>query len=79
MSEPAEKAVSDATIPRAIRWACVLALVALSLIVWPLFDGKPLPVVIGLSLGQMLGTFSLLLYLVSVVRDLRRKPKTKAE
>lgn len=52
--------------------ACVLALVALALIVWSIVDPRPMPVVISMSIAQGLGTLSLLVYLVVVIADLVR-------
>ena len=57
---------------RALRIACVCALVALGLIVWSLLDPRALPVVVAMSVGQVLGTLSLLVYVIVVVADLRR-------
>jgi hypothetical protein len=55
---------------RLVRIACVLALVALPLMVWSLFDPTVWPVLVALSVGQGLGTLSFALYLIAVVRDL---------
>jgi hypothetical protein len=52
--------------------ACVIALVALALIVWSIVDPRPVPVVISMSVAQGLGTLSLLVYLVVVLADLVR-------
>ncbi len=54
-----------------LRRACVLALLALALMAWSLFDPNPIPVVLAMSLGQLLGTLSFAAFLVVVVRDLR--------
>lgn len=56
---------------RIVRMACVLALVALPLMVWSLFDPTVWPVLLALSVGQGIGTFSFVLFLVVVARDLR--------
>ena len=52
------------------RIACWLGLVALALMVWSVLDPTVWPVLVALSLGQVLGTFSLLLYVIAVARDL---------
>jgi len=57
---------------RWLRAACVVALLALGLIVWSLVDSRAIAVVLAMSIGQALGTLSLALYLVVVVADLRR-------
>jgi hypothetical protein len=58
--------------PRLLRAACVLALVGLALMVWSILDPRPMPVILAMSVGQAIGTASLLLFLVVVVADLRR-------
>jgi hypothetical protein len=52
--------------------ACVMALVALAMIVWSIVDPRPIPVVAAMSVAQGLGTLSLLIYLFVVLADLRR-------
>jgi len=59
-----------------LRIACVLAIVALLLMSWSLFDPRPAPVLIALSLGQAIGTASFVVYLSIVAWDVRRKRKT---
>jgi hypothetical protein len=53
-----------------LRIACVLALVALPLMVWSLFDPTVWPVLIALSVGQAVGTLSFVIFLFAVARDL---------
>ena len=53
--------------------SCSSALLALALMVWSVLDPRPLPVVVAMSVGQAIGTLSLLLYLVVVSFDLRRR------
>ena len=55
-----------------LRIACVFGLVSLGLMVWSIFDPRPVPVVAAMSLGQVLGTLSLGTFLVVIVADLRR-------
>jgi hypothetical protein len=50
----------------------VLALAALALMVWSLLDPRPVPVIVAMSVGQVLGTLSFLAFLVVVATDLRR-------
>ena len=57
---------------RLLRFAAILALAALALMVWSILDPRPVPVLVAMSLGQALGTGSLLLYVAVVVADLRR-------
>ena len=64
--------MNTATFERVLRIACVFGLASLALMVWSLFDPRPLPVVAAMSLGQLLGTLSLAAFLVVVVADMRR-------
>lgn len=57
---------------RALRVASVIGLAALGLMVWSLLDARALPIVVAMSVGQVLGTFSLLIYVAVVIADLRR-------
>ena len=59
------------------RVACVLALVALPLMVWSVFDPRVWPVLVALSIGQGIGTLSFLLFLVVVARDLGVRKKLR--
>jgi hypothetical protein len=62
-----------------IRLSCVLGLVALALIVWSTLDPRPIPVILAMSVGQVLGTLSFAAFLIVVARDLRsaeRKRRT---
>jgi hypothetical protein len=60
-----------------LRVACVLALIALPLMVWSVFDPTVWPVLVALSAGQGLGTLSFALFLVVVARDLGVKKKLR--
>jgi hypothetical protein len=57
---------------RILRAACLLALLAIALMVWALLVPTPMPVMVAMSLGQAFGTLSLLAYLYVVVVDLLR-------
>jgi peptidoglycan/LPS O-acetylase OafA/YrhL len=54
-----------------IRFSCLLALAALVLIVWSMVDPHPIPVILAMSVGQVLGTLSFAAFLLVVARDLR--------
>lgn len=58
-----------------VRISCWLALAALPLMVWSVFDPRVWPVLVALSLGQALGTASFALFLYVVIRDLGVKKK----
>lgn len=60
-----------------LRLACVLALVALPLMVWSVFDPRVWPVLVALSVGQVVGTLSFALFVFVVARDLNVRRKMK--
>jgi hypothetical protein len=47
--------------------ACVLALIGLAGMTWSILDPRPIPVFIAMSVGQAIGTLSLLLFLIVLV------------
>jgi hypothetical protein len=59
---------------RILAAACALALLALALMAWSLLDPRPVPVILAMSLGQGLGTLSLIAFLTVVAADLKRAP-----
>lgn len=61
-----------------VNAACVLSLLALTLMVWSVLDPRPIPVMLAMSAGQALGTLSLFAVAVVVIRGLSREPRTKA-
>ena len=62
---------------RALVVASVCALVGLGLMVWGLLDPRPLPVLVGLTVGQAIGTGSFVLFLLVVAADLHVRRKLK--
>lgn len=62
---------------RLLRIAAVLTIVALALMVWSMADPTVWPLMIAMSVGQGLGTLSLVLYLFVVARDLRDHYRSK--
>jgi hypothetical protein len=58
---------------RILGAACSFALVALALMVWSLFDPRPIPVIVAMSVGQLLGTVSLLSFGYVVSADWRAR------
>jgi hypothetical protein len=58
---------------RVLVASCVCALFALALMTWQLFDPRVVPIIVAMSLGQILGTASLLGYLYVVVSDFRSR------
>lgn len=73
------KRLSSISSERILVIACVVALVALALIGWSMVDPRPIPVIMAMSVGQVLGTFSFAAFLVVVVRDLRLAQKNEAK
>lgn len=71
MRSQAKRTISK--IEQRARIACVASLAALGLIVWSLVHPKPLPVIVAMSVGQAIGTLSLLFFLGSIVLDLRSR------
>jgi len=60
------------TFPRLIAASCALGLAAIALMVWSVVDPRPLQVILAMSVGQVLGTLSLAIFVFVVVADLRR-------
>jgi uncharacterized membrane protein YbhN (UPF0104 family) len=61
---------------RADRWlvvACVCALAALALMTWQIFDPTVWPVMVAMSLGQVLGTASFAAFGYVVFADFRAR------
>ncbi len=54
-----------------LRIACVMAFVGLAFMMWSLIDPRAEPVLIALSVGQGIGTLSLVLYVRVIVREYR--------
>ena len=51
---------------RLVTASCVLGLLAMALMCWSVLDPTPLPVLFAMSVGQAIGTLSLLCYLGAV-------------
>lgn len=68
----ADKKASDAVIEKRVRIACYFALLALALMLWSLIQPAPIAVVVAMSVGQGIGTLSMLFFLYAIVADLRR-------
>jgi hypothetical protein len=59
-----------------VRVAAIVGLLALACMVWSLLDPRPVPIMVAMSVGQGLGTTSLLLYVIVVVVEARRSART---
>ena len=67
---------------RTDRWltvACVSALAALALMTWQIFDPTVWPVMVAMSMGQVLGTASLAAFGYVVVVDFRNRRRADLE
>jgi hypothetical protein len=62
-----------------LRGAAILTLFALALMVWSMLDPTPLPVMLAMSLGLVLGTVAFALYGLAVYKDLRRIRRERRE
>ena len=62
-----------------VRAAAVLTLLALALMVWSMLDPTPLPVLLSMSIGQVIGTFAFALYGLAVYKDIRRIRRERRE
>jgi hypothetical protein len=60
------------TVRLAIDVACVLTLAALGLMLWSIFDPRPIPVIIAMSVGQGIGTLAFAIYLFVLIAALRK-------
>jgi hypothetical protein len=60
---------------RTLRLACWSALVALGFVAWSIVDPRPAPVVLAMSLGQVLGTLSFAAFVFVVVADLSARER----
>jgi len=68
--------VSDELSHRAtlgLRVSATLTLIGLGLMVWSMLVPTPLPVMLAMSIGQAVGTTAFAIYIVIVVRQLRRE------
>ena len=82
MNERLQKIFDDGSRSRTLAFACVLGLIGLALMSWSLFDQGWIPVMMAMSVGQVIGTLSFVLFLLVVVIDLRRasfRPSTPPE
>jgi hypothetical protein len=62
--------------PVALTISAVLTIIGLALMVWSILVPTPLPVMLAMSVGQVIGTTAFAIYLFIVIRDLRRELKS---
>lgn len=63
---PIAQAARRAGTPKLVLASCVLGLVAMAMMCWSVLDPTPFPVLVAMSVGQGIGTLSLLCYLAAV-------------
>jgi len=56
-----------------LRISAALTLIGLALMVWSMLVPTPLPVMLAMTVGQLVGTTAFGIYLFVVVRELRRE------
>ncbi|MEJ7601816.1 MAG: hypothetical protein WKG01_28215 [Kofleriaceae bacterium] len=62
------RALKSATM---LRTSAILTIFALMAMVWSIVDPTPVPVMLAMSLGQVLGTVAFALYGIVILRELR--------
>ena len=67
-----EELIDTGSRSRILVYACVLGLIGLAFMVWSLFDQGWIPVMMAMSIGQVIGTLSLALFILVIVIDLQR-------
>jgi hypothetical protein len=56
-----------------VRLACALALLGLAIMSFSIVSGRPLPVVLAMSIGHMVGMASLACFLLAILIDAIRR------
>jgi hypothetical protein len=64
---------------RLIQLSAVLTMVALALMVWSMLAPTPLPVILAMSVGQLVGTMAFALYGIAIWRDVRRLRRARRD
>ena len=57
----------------------MLTLVGLALMVWSLLQPTPLPVMLAMTVGQVIGTIAFAIFVIVIVRDVRQRLRTPGE
>jgi hypothetical protein len=73
--------LESVNVRRLVVAACVLNLLAIALMIWSVLDPTPLPVMVVMSIGQVIGTCGLLCYLAAVLvyQWKRKKPSSPSQ
>jgi hypothetical protein len=62
-----------------LRIACVLTLVGLALMTWSMLQPTWMPVMLAMTLGQLVGTVAFAMFAFRIVGDLRRSIRKGSE
>lgn len=62
------------SVPELVRLSCVLALLALGLVCWSVLQPRPVPVILAMSAGHLLGGSAFACYLLAVILDAMQRP-----
>lgn len=62
-----------------LRVACVLTLVGLALMTWSMLQPTWFPVMLAMTLGQLIGTVAFAMFAFRIVGDLRRAIRKEPE
>jgi hypothetical protein len=57
--------------------SALMTLLALGLMVWSVLQPTPLPTILAMSLGQVLGTAAFAMYVLAIIIDLRRDARAR--
>jgi hypothetical protein len=60
-----------------LRVSAVLTLFGLGFMVWSILRPTPMPTILAMSLGQLIGTSAFAIYLFVVILDIRRGPSRR--
>ncbi len=57
---------------RLLRISALMTLLALTLMAWSVLVPRPIPLVLFMTLGQVVGTASFIVFILAILIDLRR-------
>lgn len=72
VEEKLEDLIESGSRHRILKYACILGLIGLALMSWSLFSQGWIPVMMAMTVGQGIGTLSLVLFILVVIIDLQR-------
>lgn len=72
-SQPLLASLLQRSVPQLVRVACVLALLGLAVMVYPLLFPGALGIVLSMGVGHMIGIAAAGLYVLAVILDMARR------